>query len=1183
MKQAILAEPVLVGRELELEELKGFLDSAAQGRGTTVFVSGEAGSGKTRLTREFIEAAKKTGASVLAGWCLSDVAVPYFPFAEAFDAYFSSANEEESTYSPQLRNSGALSNDDLAGIKGLGITAWLAGLGPEEKLGTPKVLSPQVWKDQLFVAVAKTLHSISVQQPIILFIEDIHWADSASLALLHYISRVISSEKILVLATFRSEELTSDAEGHSHPLAESMRTMRREDLFTEIELPNLNKDSVSKIVQNMIGGSVQQELVEKLAKESRGNALFIVESLRMLFERKSLVQENNQWRLAVYELGIPSKVKDIILRRLAILKNEQRRVLDAASVIGEKFDVELLGAVLGQDSLEVLENLNVIARSTSLVRVEGSFYKFDHARSREALYDEIPLPLRNGYHRRVAERMESINGNGRLPLSDLTYHYAQAGFKEKAAKYAMAAGENALARWSNEEAIKHFTCVLGNVPENPENAEAKRRAQEGLGDAYYASSMFKQAAKTFEDLSESETGAAKLRALRKAMESTFQYQDVPHLMELVKKAEPYAAADRLESARVLTNRGRVDITQSVKLALEDMAAALRVFEEEYSLRDAGLALLASGLFRVRLGEPQKGIAESLRSIALFAELGDFRFQMEAYYVAGMAFDSCLLDNEALGMYAKVIEIDENTKMSDYTRLVYAITRLSKACERTGDWEEALSNSLRALELAKKTDSLVASASVYSNLTREYVRLGDLKHAEDCFEKLMKLPPELLLHHPYIQGMLAEAVFFAGKGQWKESNEFFKEELESFKTSQPSPGWELFTKLYFAWALERQGRVEEAKMHLEEIQKTRREAEERFAHVSLLASLMVRREVTVGDEFEMRLDIVNVSRKPGLLIKIEDIISLNGFKVAELPTGYSLQNGSINTKNRGIGAFQVETVKLTLQAIKAGSHTLNPKVFYIDELGETKTSQLNPATITVKPTQPTVHIIPGRISIGFPDLDDLLGGGIPENYAMVLASVSSDERTLLIKRFLEAGTAADETTFYLTAEPNNGKALAERYPSNFYLFICNPQASTAIQSLPNVTRLKGVENLTEIDIALTKAFRTLNPSAASPKRACIEIISDVLLQHHAVITRKWLSEILPDLKARGFTTLAVVDPQMHPPEELQAILGLFEGEIRVYERETANGAEKVLRIRKLDNQKYMKNELTLTTEKFQKTE
>ena len=181
---------------------------------------------------------------------------------------------------------------------------------------------------------------------------------------------------------------------------------------------------------------------------------------------------------------------------MGTLKLAQRRVLDAASVIGDKFDVELLGAVLKQDSLEVLETLNFIAQSTSLVCCEEDFFRFDHARSREALYEEIPLPLKKGYHARVAEKLEASANDGKLPLSKLAYHYAQAGNQEKALEYSIAAGKEALARFSNSEAIAHFKYVLEAVGEAPERADQKLVALEGLGDAYSANSMFKEAAKT---------------------------------------------------------------------------------------------------------------------------------------------------------------------------------------------------------------------------------------------------------------------------------------------------------------------------------------------------------------------------------------------------------------------------------------------------------------------------------------------------------------------------------------------------------------------------------------------------------------------------------------------------------------------------------------------------------------
>lgn len=224
---------------------------------------------------------------------------------------------------------------------------------------------------------------------------------------------------------------------------------------------------------------------------------------------------------------------------------------------------------------------------------------------------------------------------------------------------------------------------------------------------------------------------------------------------------------------------------------------------------------------------------------------------------------------------------------------------------------------------------------------------------------------------------------------------------------------------------------------------------------------------------------------------------------------------------------------------------------------------------------------GRITTGYKNLDRLLGGGIPEKYTVALNAPSCDEREMLIRKFLENGARQDETTFYLAADPGVMKTLAEEFPSNFYLFVCSPNADAIVKSARNVSKLKGVENLVDIGIALTTAIRKLDSSSKSPRRICIGLVSDVLLHHHAVQTRRWLSALIPELKSAGFTTLAVVDPQIHPPEELHAILGLFEGEINIREKETKKGLEKYLKIKKMTNQKYSDRELLLRREHLQK--
>ncbi len=241
---------------------------------------------------------------------------------------------------------------------------------------------------------------------------------------------------------------------------------------------------------------------------------------------------------------------------------------------------------------------------------------------------------------------------------------------------------------------------------------------------------------------------------------------------------------------------------------------------------------------------------------------------------------------------------------------------------------------------------------------------------------------------------------------------------------------------------------------------------------------------------------------------------------------------------------------------------------------------------VEPAPVTSRILPtvssSHVTTGYDELDNLLLGGIPEYYAVILTSPSCDERDLLIKSFLEAGVKNGQTTFHVTIEGRDAKTLAEISPSNFYLFLCNPEADAIMKNMPNVFKQKGVDNLTEIGIALDSAIRKLDETQTATRRVCIEIVSDVLLQHHATSTRRWLTALIPRLKSGGFTTLAVMNPHMHPPQEVQAILDLFQGEIHIYRKKTEKrGMKKFLRIEKMYNQEYLDDDLLLRKGKMQK--
>ena len=913
LKKNILAEPVLVGREREIEQLQHFFKLAATGKGTTVFISGEAGSGKTRLIKEFLKVAQKKDVTVLTGWCLSGAAIPYFPFVEAFGSSSVTINQK------------------------LGLQSWLLETGLSLAEAKNANIQPEAWKDQTFYKVNQELLLLSAKKPLILTVEDIHWADSASLSLIHYLARQVVSERILILATYRKEELNIDVEGQLNPLSNVLLLLGRDDLFREVKLPNLRVDDIRRIAKNMLGGNVQLELVEKLAADSNGNPLFVVESIRMLYQQGRLSKKKDQWSLSVQDFDVPRKVRDVILRRVETLKPDQRKILDVASVVGEKFNPELVAEAVSRDNSDVLITLNEIAKRTLILHTEDNNYKFEHAKFREMLYQDVPPILRREYHRRIAEALEVARQSGiEVSVSDLAHHFVLADNKAKTVKYSLQAGKVALAQFSNVEAIRHLSTVVNISRNNRDLTREKSNALEGLGDAYAANCMYAEAIKTFDQLATSVSGAVRLRAIRKAMDAAFLKGDKSNLLlEYAKEAEELSVYDRLEMARVLENRGRAfgwAGRGDLRMDLSDYETALRMFEEENSLPDVAEALGRHGEASVAAEDlREKALGELLRSITIFKELGDARKEVEATLRAGFAFSFGLFP-EARRLLVTVLDAGE--KLGMFVELARAHGILGLLDEREGRFEEALSQVFKALEYYKMTDVIYVQCLDLAALTRIYCKLGDLEHADEYFNKMTKLPPEVLktgLTSSMI--LVSKGVYFAAKGRWRESNQFFEKLAKT--------GWR--THEDYAWALEQEGRFEEAKAQRTKAKIFHRQIEKQFEHTNLQLSVMMPRKVKLGDEFEVRLDIVNVARNPGKLVKVEGLLP-SGSKVVSLPTFCSVRDSSIEMKKKSIGAFQAETIKVGQAILKENAFTFNPCLFYLDDLGEKKACKAQPFTV-----------------------------------------------------------------------------------------------------------------------------------------------------------------------------------------------------------------------------------------------
>ena len=574
------------------------------------------------------------------------------------------------------------------------------------------------------------------------------------------------------------------------------------------------------------------------------------------------------------------------------------------------------------------------------------------------LYEEIPPLLKKEYHLRIAEKIEAENQEtDGFSISELAYHYVQSGCKTKASKYSLEAGKAALSKFSNEEAIKNFTFVVQAVGENPEQIHEKTVALEGLGEAYCASDNFEQATTIFKQLAATQTGATKLRALRKAAQAAFYSGDVPGQKVLIQKAEEIMTADRLEAARVLYLKAEAatatenDFAASFEGWVKNTGEeALRVFEEEYALWDAAQISVLLGYGQTMLGRLETGVEFALRSISLFEELGDFRSQIEAYSYAGGTFLACMLFEASSYNLAKAVEINEQYKIWAYVRVTPAYIWWSILCLFGGDIANAISKVLKALECNEMTDSKLYAGSIYSVLIMAYAFAEDTAHVDEYYAKLMNLPKHILSNAPtQLNFPFVIATYYAAKKDFEKSNKCFSDGLAATKSYFPNPLLEASTRKLYAWSLSKQGKMAEAKSQLEQVQAIIEAAQKRFSRVNIQPSIMTFSRPKVNQEFPIRLDLVNVSKSQGSIVKVENLVD-PGLNIIDVSPNCLLSEGNVEVKDKTIGPFEVKVIRLTVKAAKPQEFHLNPTVTYVDNLGETRTSSTRPFTITVQSMQ-----------------------------------------------------------------------------------------------------------------------------------------------------------------------------------------------------------------------------------------
>lgn len=485
---------LFVGRERAMTELHAALADVLAGRGRLVFLVGEPGIGKTRTADELAAGARKEGMRTYAGRCYEAAGAPAFwPWVQI------------------LRGLGAPLLSELGAD-----AADVAKLVPEleERLSdrAPAMsVAPEQARFRLFDTITSLLKQASRNQPLVLILDDLHWADKPSLLLLQFLVREIRDASILVVGTYRDVELK-----RTHPLAQLLGDLAREPHCERITLRGLDEKDVADFLAASAGKRPSDSLVGAIHQMTEGNPFFIGEIVRWLAEAGRLDAEEPP-DAGAWSVVLPQGVREAIGRRLDALSEECNQILTLACVIGREFGLGLLERLTDLSVDRILAALDeaIAARIVSRPLAAVGRYSFSHTLIRESLYEELTTPLRVRLHRQVGAVLEELHPSDPARLSELAHHFFQAaaaGDVEKAVDYEARAAERALQLLAHEQAVAHYERALEALdlkasPEQERRVDlllALGEAQSRSGERDKARRTFQRAAEIARSLSSAE-------------------------------------------------------------------------------------------------------------------------------------------------------------------------------------------------------------------------------------------------------------------------------------------------------------------------------------------------------------------------------------------------------------------------------------------------------------------------------------------------------------------------------------------------------------------------------------------------------------------------------------------------------------------------------------------------------
>ena len=700
---------IFVGRQREMGELRAALEESKAGRGALVMLVGEPGIGKTRTAQELASYAVTGGSQVWWGWCYEEEgAPPYWPWVEPIRSYVQSRNPE------QIGSEMGPGAADIA--------SEIRRKLPD--LETPPPLAPEQARFRLFDSITNFLKNASQSQPLLLVLDDLHWADQPSLLLLQFLARQLADSSILVVGCYRDVELS-----RRHPLSDALAQLSRQQGFQRQLLRGLNRDETARLIEGIGAVPPSQSLVETVYAHTEGNPYFMTEVVRLLAQEEELGEEETG---GTQGLRIPEGVREVIGQRLNRLSERCNRVLTTASVIGREFNLDELERLIkdlsGDQLVEALEEA-LDARLIEEIPQAVGRYQFAHRLAQETLTQELSLTRRVRLHARIAEALEELYEAGvESHASMLAYHYAQAEAitgSEKLVRYSIISGQRAMAAYAYEEAQNHFQRALASKEDQEMDAET-------------ASLLFGSARAQLAVSGRFPTHEP-LDALRQAFDYYYQVGDVDravavaeypvHVLtagvitggvEVISLALPMVPPDSHQAGRLLSTYGltlyrETGDYQGAQDAFHQALAIARR-EQDSALEMRTLAGAAEAAWwQLRLAD---AVAYGRQAIELSDRVEELQSELLARNFMGRALTTMGNSQESELDGAATLATAE--RLRDSGRLGDTFSRISELLLLQGRWEDARTYMDPGMDSSRQSLALIVGLAVMQYEAGDFV-------------------------------------------------------------------------------------------------------------------------------------------------------------------------------------------------------------------------------------------------------------------------------------------------------------------------------------------------------------------------------------------------------------------------------------------------------------------------------